>query len=297
MNKILVTGYNGFLGKHLCSEILKRFPNCEIIYLDCNLANPLELAEWGINNSEIISDVQYFFHLAAYSDYGIFNEQLEILEEPNYEDIFFLNQYINTNVLSIWSMKCPQAKMIAFGTGASYINSEPIENNYMKDECDNDYMPHVMTKRMLLTGLKILEKSQNLKWIYYVPSTLFGPNFKKDDMHLVPYIIKSLMINKKLKCSGIEKNIIFVKDAIKMILKTINLENQIINLFSNDNITLGDLAKKIKNILNVDTEIEFESGLKSKSFKKNSSIFDNEFEFTKLDDSLNKTLNEEEEIL
>lgn len=287
MNKILITGHTGFLGKHLCNEILTKFPNCQIIGVNCNLANPIELTKWEFENRNDLNDIQYFFHLAAYSDYGKFNEELQIFENPDYEDLFFLNQYINTNVLNLWSRSCPQAKMIAFGTSASYINSAPIEENYMKDECENNYSVHVMTKRMLLIGMKTLEKAKNLKWLYYVPSTLFGPEFKQGDGHLIPMLLNSLSKKSNIKCNGIEKNIIFVKDAVRMILKTINYENQIINLFSNDNYTMSGLSNIFKEILNLDFDIE-SNGLTSSSFKKPSEQFEN-FDFTPLEISLNET--------
>ena len=178
--KILVTGCSGFFGRHLV-EILEakgwelHFSNTQVGNLMCD------------KNLHIYNSIKfdYIFHLAAHTKAGDYclhhkGEQFEI------------NQRINSNILKYWNDHQRQAKMIAMGTSCSYSPELPLtEDNYLKGQPDEGLYTYAMTKRMLLVGLKSYAEQYGLKWLYFVPSTLYGPNFEENDNHFIFDFIKN----------------------------------------------------------------------------------------------------------
>jgi len=242
---VLITGATGFLGRHLIKKIESL--GWEIYISNTKVAN---LSEY--KNLYIYNDIKfdYIFHLAAHTkagDYCLYHkgEQFEI------------NQRINLNILKYWREHQPQAKMIAMGTSCSYSpNILMKEDNYLIGEPDEGLYTYAMTKRMLLIGLKSYAEQYGLKYMYYVPSTLYGPLFEISDNHFIFDLIKKIHSGKnyntkvELWGDGYQKReLIYIEDAIKIMLNTLYLENNVINIASGIEYTIRDYAQNICNIL------------------------------------------------
>ena len=169
--KVLVTGATGFLGRHLVKKL-------KSLEYDVSISNTKFGNLNNIDNMKIYNTIKfdYIFHLAARTkagDYTLYHKG----------DQWMNNQLINTNILCYWKEFQPQAKMVAFGTSCSYSPeyTNLIEENYLDGIPDKTLYTYAMTKRMLLVGLKSLSEQYNLKWVYLIPSTLYGPEFELDD--------------------------------------------------------------------------------------------------------------------
>ena len=224
--KALVTGYSGFLGRHLV-KILKE-KNWQLYFSNTSEANLMCDKNLHIFNS---IKFDYIFHLAAHTKAGDYclhhkGEQFEI------------NQRINSNILKYWNDKQPQAKMVAMGTSCSYSPELPMtEENYLKGDPEEGLYTYAMTKRMLLVGLKSYAEQYGLKWLYFVPSTLYGPKFEEWDNHFIFDFIKncyqSKFDNKKFTIWGdgtARRELIYVEDACNLMLGLLDRDNEIFNL-------------------------------------------------------------------
>ena len=180
-NKVLVTGATGYLGKHLTKR-LKQL-KYEVFISNTKIANLHD-----IDNLKIYDDIKfdYIFHLAAKTkagDYCLYHKGEQWIE----------NQIINTNILRYWQEKQPQAKMVAMGTSCSYSPEyvhDMKETNYLLGEPDQGLYTYAMTKRMLLIGLRSLSEQYDLKYVYLIPSTIYGTDFELDDSHFIFDLIK-----------------------------------------------------------------------------------------------------------
>ena len=230
MKNILITGSTGFLGTHLVNFLKKKNVKLKLLNSkNCDLRN--------FKNLQKLKKIKYdiIIHLAAWTQAGDF-----CLKFPGKQ--WLINQEINTNVLKYWYLYQKQAKMIAMGTSCSYSPKLSLnEKNYMKDEPIESLYTYAMTKRMLLQGLRALNKQFKMKYLYLIPSTLYGPNYHLDgrQMHFIFDLIRKIFEGKFHKKKVIlwgdgkqRRELIHVEDFIK-IMWNIN------NKFSNEIFNIG----------------------------------------------------------
>jgi GDP-L-fucose synthase len=293
MKTVLITGDSGFLGRHLKSYL-------ESLGWVIKVSNTKVANLMDDKNLHIYNDIKfdYIFHLAAHTkagDYCLYHKGEQ----------FLINQLINTNILKYWKEFQSQSKMIAMGTSCSYApDIEMSEKNYLIGEPEDGLYTYAMTKRMLLIGLKSLSEQYGLKYLYYIPSTLYGPKFDLNDSHFIFDLIKKIYNGKfnndivELWGDGHQKReLVYIDDAISNMINTIELENEIFNISSGEEHTIREFANKICDILDYDSDkiIYNENkyvGVKSKKLfpnKLNSII--NKSQKTKLNDGLYTTIN------
>jgi len=264
---ILITGHRGFVGRHLKKGLLDNFSLKKIFVSDSSRLNLLEPLDHSIINCEL----DYIFHLAAWTKAGDF-----CLHHPGEQ--WINNQKINTNILCYWKEYQPQAKMIAFGTSCAYPpEKEKTEDNYFNGIADKDLFTYAMTKRMLLAGMQAFAKQYDMKFLYFIPNTLFGPDFDIEDSHFIFDLIKKICAarhegNKPVTLWGSGnqcRELIYVKDAIDLIIDSLHLNNKIINLGTGKERSIKEYAKMICDYVEYNyEEIEFDTsafeGVKSK---------------------------------
>tara|TARA_R110002020_G_C16187159_1_gene765258 strand:+ start:243 stop:1154 length:912 start_codon:yes stop_codon:yes gene_type:complete len=238
--EILITGATGFLGRHLTQALQNEnfkitISNSKVNSLD-NISNLKGLEE----------TFDYIFHLAAVTKAGDY-----CLRHQG--DQWISNQKINTNILDYWKNYQPQAKMICMGTSCSYSPDLPmVESNYLKGEPEEGLYTYAMTKRMLLTGLQSIGKQYGLKWLYFIPSTLYGPDFELDDNHFIFDLIRNCY-NAKHKGDRFviwgdgnqRRELVYVKDAVNIMLSLLQEENQIFNIASGKDYSINEFSKKV----------------------------------------------------
>jgi GDP-L-fucose synthase len=227
--KILVTGSSGFLGTALCRRLRQRGDSVtELTSRNCDLTKPDSLMQ--------LKDERYdqIHHLAAWTQAGDF-----CLKHPGEQ--FVINQRINTNVLSWWQERQPQAKMVSIGTSCSYAPEGPLaEENYLIGMPIDSLFTYAMTKRMLHVGQLALNKQYGLKYLTLVPSTLYGPGYHTDgrQMHFIFDLIRNILRGKLhdepviVWGDGYQKReLVHVEDFVTATLElSASRENDLINI-------------------------------------------------------------------
>lgn len=292
--KVLVTGATGFLGRHLVKRL--QYLNYEISISNTKIASLSDYSNLMIYNNH---KFDYIFHLAAKTkagDYCLYHKGEQWLD----------NQTINTNILKYWKEYQPQAKMIAMGTSCSYSPNftDLNEDCYLMGEPDSGLYTYAMTKRMLLTGLQSLENQYGLSWVYFVPSTLYGPEFELDDSHFIFDLIKKIYKGKyenskvELWGDGLQKReLVYIDDAINIILLLKDLKNDIINIGSGDSRCIQEFAQIICSKLHYDfSKIKYDLtkyvGVKEKKLNVNKLLkhLPEDYQFSTLDVGIENTI-------
>ena len=227
--KILITGASGFLGRALISKLGNL--GHELVGLNsknCDLTKQDSL--------DLFNDRSYdqIYHLSAWTKAGDF-----CLYHSGEQ--WIINQKINTNVLAWWLKYQPQAKLICMGTSCGYDpNMELIEENYLLGKPIDSLYTYAMTKRMLYVGLVSLNKQFGLKYLYLIPSTLYGPGYRADakNSHFIFDLLRKIMRGKlygeKVVLWGDgnqRRELIFIDDFVNIMVELVKRrENDIINI-------------------------------------------------------------------
>lgn len=224
--RILVTGSRGFLGSFLCQRLIDSGHEVLGIHSqNCDLRKSDSLSQFD----KIVFD--QIFHLAAWTQAGDFC--LRHLGEQ-----WVINQQINSHVLAWWQAKQSQAKMICMGTSCGYDPNLPLEEPYyLQGTPIESLYTYGMTKRMLLIGLQALHQQFGLNYLYFVPSTLYGPNYHTDgrQMHFIFDLMRKILRGKiydepvELWGDGEQKReLVHVRDFVDAMLFLVQKEKNIV---------------------------------------------------------------------
>jgi GDP-L-fucose synthase len=265
--QIMVTGASGFLGQRLCKRLKDDGHSVfEVSSKVCDLTKESEYSKLPTEKFDMI------YHLAAWTRAGDF-----CLTHQGEQ--FLINQRLNTNILGWWAGCQPRAKMITMGTSCSYSPELPlIEENYLEGRPIDSLFTYAMGKRMLYTGLLALNKQYGLKYMCFVPSTLYGACYYEDgrQMHFIFDLARKIVRGKKfgekvvLWGTGEQKReIVHVNDAINAMIELSSHENDIVNLGEGNEHTIKEFAQIICDHIDYDSSlIEYDTsryvGAKSK---------------------------------
>lgn len=293
---ILITGGNGFLGKHL-TKFLKKKKTYKVISLSSKDAD-LRLS----GSLSKLNKIKFkkIYHLAAWSQAGKFS-----LYHPGEQ--WLNNQLINSNLLNWIHKHQIQAKLITIGTNLSYEEGTKLnEKEYLSGYPIETYSSYAMSKRMLLIGQKAMAKQFGLKFLTLVPATLYGQGYEinKKEPHFIFDIIQKILKAKKnntkveLWGDGSQKReLLHVKDFIKIMLSLENrCENDVVNIATKKEYEIKYYAKIICKIIEYPfKQIKFNQkkfiGPKSKKLlTKKLEKYVPSYKFTTLNDGLLETI-------
>jgi GDP-L-fucose synthase len=242
--KVLVTGATGFLGTALSRALESRGDAVvRTNSKNCDLRRPESLEAFNSAAFDVI------YHLAAWTQAGDF-----CLHHPGEQ--WIINEQMNANMLAWWSQSQPQAKLVCMGSSCSYDPKLPLrEENYLIGTPIESLYTYGMTKRMLLVGLRSLQKQFGLKYLCLVPSTLYGPGYHTDgrQMHFIFDLIRKILRGKRFGEPVVlwgdgnqSRELVFIEDFVSIAMTLANtIENDIINVGAGEQHTIREFASMI----------------------------------------------------
>lgn len=257
--KALVTGSSGFLGRFLVELLEKKGYSVTLLTSkNADLTKEDSLQPFSKTKFEQI------FHLAAWTQAGDF-----CLKHP--AEQWVINQKINTHILDFWQKHQRQALLVCMGTSCAYDPALPLsEENYFKGVPIDSLFTYAMTKRMLLAGLRSFATQYNMRYLYLIPSTLYGPSYHTDgrQLHFIFDLMRKILRGKKqgdkvvLWGDGEQKReLIHVRDFVSLMLQLLEkgVVNTAINIGSGKEHSIKEFAAKLCLIANYPFEkIEYD---------------------------------------
>ena len=185
------------------------------------------------------------------------------------------NLKINMNILES-CIDIPSIKVINLGSSCIYpLNADnPIsEDSFMSGKLEQTNSPYAIAK---IAGIEI-GRSLNIQHGHQIlnlmPTNLYGPrdNFSREDSHVIPGLIRRMHDSKiekekEFKIWGSGKPLrefLFVDDLAEAInfLLDLEIDYDILNVGSGKEISIYDLAVKIKQVIGYDGQLIFDSSM------------------------------------
>jgi len=257
---VVVTGGSGFLGSRVVSKIRERGVK-KIIIPRSKEENLIERE----NCHKVTKNVDVIFHLAAKVGGIGLN-----LEKPG--ELFYDNLVMGVNLIEE-ARKNNVEKFVALGTICSYPKFCPVpfsEDSIWEGYPEETNAPYGLAKKMLLVQSQAYKKQYDFNSIVVFPTNLYGPNdnFEESSSHVIPAIIKKIWNAKKNNQKIISlwgdgsptRDFLFVDDAAEGIVLAAEKYNssEPLNLGSDSEISIKDLAEKLIMLMKADLEIDWE---------------------------------------
>lgn len=272
--KIFIAGHNGMVG----SALLRFLKNQEVNIItkdrnELDLLNQLDVKNFF--KSQKIDQV----YLAAAKVGGIYANDIYPAE------FIHQNLVIQTNVIHyafVYGVK----KLLFLGSSCVYpLNAkQPMtEGELLNGKLEPTNEPYAIAK---IAGIKMCEsynrqygKSHDIDFRSIMPTNLYGPgdNYHPDNSHVIPSLIYKFHTAKKNNLPSVniwgtgkpKREFLYVDDLAKACVHLMNIEkNQYqkytnpmcshINVGSNTEITICELANLIKEIIGYNGEINFD---------------------------------------
>lgn len=253
--KILVTGGNGFLGKHIVENLIKkRGVSKRNIFVPSS--QKFDLIKWR-NCVRVMKDIDIVIHLAARVG-GIGLNR----EKPG--ELFYANIMMGTQLMEAARLAGVE-KFVALGTVCAYPKFTPTpfkEKDLWIGYPEETNAPYGLAKKMQLVQAQSYKQQYNFNAIYLLPVNLYGmgDNFDPRSSHVIPALIRRIAEAKKNKSESITiwgsgkatREFLYVKDAAEGILKAAERYNKPdpVNLGSGTDISIKKLVELISKIMN-----------------------------------------------
>tara|TARA_B100000963_G_scaffold362041_1_gene402496 strand:+ start:24831 stop:25742 length:912 start_codon:yes stop_codon:yes gene_type:complete len=273
--RIFLTGHKGLLGSAIYRELNKK-KNLKLLISDkknLNLENYQNTEIWFKKNkpTHVINAAAKAGGIEDNSSYPV--------------DYMMTNIKIQTNLIDL-CYKYKVKKFLFIGSSCMYpkFSKIPIkETELLKGELEQTNQWYALTK---IHGVKLCEaynKQYGKNFSCAMPTNLFGPNDKYDERsHVIPALIKRMhnaKINKDLKVKvwgdgRPKREFLYVNDCAKIICKILldNKYYKLINIGTNEDITIKNLAQIIKKIVGFKGELEFDNKMPNGVMRKTMDI-------------------------
>jgi len=246
--KVVITGGNGFLGKHLVAKIKARGPKSIFVpsypkydlrkYEDC-----LAVSRKG--------DV--IIHLAANVGGIGYNRE--------FPATLFDDNILMGTFMMMAARAAKVEKYVAMGTICAYPKFTPIpfkEENLWNGYPEETNAPYGLAKKMQLVQAEAYKQQYGFNAIFLLPVNLYGPgdNFDPKSSHVIPALIRKFVEAKKKNNSEVivwgtgkaSREFLYVDDAAEAIVLATEKYNKAlpVNLGAGREIKIKELVELIK---------------------------------------------------
>jgi GDP-L-fucose synthase len=256
--RVLVTGGGGFLGRRIVAALEDRGSTPVVVRsTDYDLTDPSAV-------TRCLADTKPDLVLHAAAVVGGIGANRD-----NPGRFFYDNAVMGLHLIHE-TMKAGIEKMLVVGTVCAYPKFTPVpfnEGDLWNGYPEETNAPYGLAKKMLLAQAQAYRAQYGFNCIYLIPTNLYGPNdnFDLHSSHVIPAMIRKFV---EAKASGsrevvlwgtgsASREFLYVDDAAEGLVRGLERYDggDPINLGSNHEISIRDLATKIATIVGYEGEL------------------------------------------
>ena len=180
------------------------------------------------------------------------------------------NSLIHLNVLDAWRARQAQAKLVSLGSSCVYPESvDPIPETAFRSGAPHPSVRgYAQAKETLVVGCETFGDQYGLKWLHCILATVYGPHAHTEAQrsHFMAAMIARALVTKAAGERAFEvwgspdtvRDLLYVDDQIEAILAADRaFENQIVNVSSNQPVTIGHCAREIVRALDWNAKVVY----------------------------------------
>ena len=265
---VLVAGGAGFIGSHLCDELVK---TCKVICVDNFISGSEKNIDHLLSNPDfafINHDLGEPLDLNSIADLAKFKVQFQGIQEvynlacPMSPKNFLNNRLaiLDANSLVIRNLLnmavASEAKFLHFSSSVVYGKRDLNDINHQVKESEIGLVDHLSDRSAYDEGKRFSETMVNCYRDVFKLDTkivrlfrVYGPRMTLDDEQIIPDMISAALDNRDLVIHGdqnFSSSFCYIEDAIDAACKIMSSElSGPINIGSDVNVNLTDIANMI----------------------------------------------------
>lgn len=260
--KILITGGNGFLGRHLIQKLLEKGTPEKNIFVPNS--KQLDLRKQSVCK-KVVKGMDIVIHLAANVG-GIGYNQA-------YPGTLFYDNVLLGIFMMDEARKAGVQKFVSIGTVCAYPKFTQVpfrEENLWDGYPEETNAPYGIAKKVLLVQGQSYRKQYGFNAIYLLPVNLYGPGDKFDQKqsHVIPALIKKFYDAQTENLQEVvvwgtgkaTREFLYVEDAARAIILATEKydKSEPVNIGASFEISIGNLAKLIQKLVGFRGKIIFD---------------------------------------
>lgn len=269
MNNCIIFGGGGFIGSHLCEELLKRNYNVTIFdkinFSKDNLKSfkdKIKVIEGDFNNEyDLLSSldgIDYVYHLvsstlpASSNDNPVYDVESNLIST-----LRLLQDVVKRNIKKVVFVS-------SGGTVYGIPKSAPIPENHSRQPICS----YGITKKTIEDYLYMFNYLYNLDYTVFRLANPYGE--RQNPLYaqgVIPVFLKKILLNEEIVIWGdgsVRRDYIYIKDAILPLVNSLEhkSENKVFNLGSGVGYSVNELLEIIKKVTKMEAKVKYVEGRK-----------------------------------